>query len=92
MKNNWKENKIVKRIIELQKTYVFRHMYAGCYVGEDIEHMSKCSCCGTLSSSLESLYHKDPESNDGISICPTCSALWRAVGKKLMEEEKLETV
>jgi len=77
---NWKENKVVKRIYELRKEYEFRHLFAGCSsFGETkIEDMWECDCCGTLTDSTESLYHKKDE-NHGISICRTCSSLWRAV-------------
>lgn len=105
MKKNydWKKNKVVKRIIELQKTYVFRHMFAGtASFGEPhVWSMWECSCCGNLTARTESLYHKDPENTAGISICPTCSELWRAVGRyysdwkaellKYRTEEEIET-
>lgn len=77
---NWKENKVVKRIYELRKNYEFRHLFAGCSLfGEvEIENMWECDCCGTLTSSTESLYHKTDE-NKAISICGSCSDLWRVV-------------
>ncbi len=84
MKNyDWKENKVVKRIIELKETYMFRHMFAGCSsFGEPhVWGMWECGCCGNLTAHTESLYHKDPENTSGISICPVCSELWRAVGR-----------
>jgi hypothetical protein len=82
MKTDWRENRVVKRIYELRENYEFRHLFAGTtYWGDDtnpMKHMSECSCCGTLSRTLESLYHKT-DNNKSIGICPTCSDLWRAV-------------
>lgn len=77
---NWKENKIVKKIYELRKEYEFRHLFAGCcsWGKTKIENMWECDCCGTLTDSTESLYHKTDE-NKGISICGACSKLWRVV-------------
>jgi hypothetical protein len=78
-KKDWKENKIVKKIIKLNEDYEFRFAFAGCSsFGETkIENMWECKCCGTLTNSLESLYHKTKE--DGIGICSSCSNLWRAI-------------
>ena len=83
MKKNWKENRVVKKILELKKTYVFRHMYAGTSsFGEtNVWNMWECSCCGNLTKTTESLYHKDSDNYSGISICPVCSELWRAVSR-----------
>jgi len=80
-KEKWKNNKIVQKIIELRKDYEFRFMYAGCSMGFGeikIEDMWECDCCGTLASSLESVYHKT-DKNKSIGICPTCGELWRVV-------------
>ena len=81
MGNNWKENKIVKRIYELRKNYEFRHAYAGASCGfgtAKIENFWECDCCGTLTDNSESLYHKTEETKS-IGICPTCGNLWRTV-------------
>lgn len=80
-RKDWRENKVVKRIYELRKEYEFRHMYAGTIYWSDaspIKTMAECDCCGTLSSSMESVYHKT-DKYKSIGICPTCSDLWRAV-------------
>jgi hypothetical protein len=81
--NNWKENRVVKKIYELRKNYEFRFLYAGTMSwGETkIENMSECSCCGTLTDSIESLYHKTDKLKS-IGICKSCSDLWRVVPKK----------
>jgi hypothetical protein len=87
-KNNWEENKVVKRIYELRKEYEFRHMFAGCSMGfatPKIEDLWECDCCGTLMSSSESLYHKT-EQGKGISICRNCSELWRVVPCAVAEQ------
>ena len=78
--NNWKENKVVKRIYELRKEYEFRHLYAGTgYFGNTpIDSMWECDCCGNLTDSTESLYHKTNQQM-GIGICKVCSTLWRAI-------------
>jgi hypothetical protein len=78
-KNNWQENKVVKRIYDLRKEYEFHHLFAGCSMGltePKIEDLMQCDCCETLTSSIENLYHKT-EQGKGISICQNCSTLWR---------------
>jgi len=86
---NWKENKVVKRIYELRKEYVFKHLYAGsAFFGiSKVEDLWECDCCGTLTASSESLYHKTNE-RIGISICSTCSSLWRVVPIAETEENR----
>lgn len=81
--NNWQENEVVKRVIELQRTYVRRHAYAGIssFGVTNVWNLWKCDCCGTLTSHTESLYHKDDNNNTGISLCSVCSDLWNAVDR-----------
>jgi hypothetical protein len=96
-KKDWKKNRVVKRILELQLNYGFRHMYAGCAIGftgssepeEQLKEMWECDCCGTLTTNTESLYHRDPENMSGISICSSCSSLWRIVGGYVMKQEEM---
>ena len=80
MKNkNWKDNKVVKKIIELRKNYEFKHLYAGATTGfgeAKVEDLWECDCCGTLSNSLESVYHKT-DVTKSIGICTNCSRLWK---------------
>ena len=78
--NNWKENRVVKKIYELRQDYEFRFSYAGTmsWGTTKIENMYECDCCGTLMDSCEALYHKT-DNNKGISICRSCSDLWRVV-------------
>ena len=78
---NWKKNSVVKKIFALQKDYVFRFSYAGVFLGTNVWNMSECNCCGNLASNLESLYHRDVNSNSTIHICITCSELWKAVDR-----------
>jgi hypothetical protein len=73
MKNdNFKENKVIKRIYDLRKDYEFRHLFSGTYLGHNV----KCDCCEDLTGSVENLYYKK-EQNKIISICANCSNLWR---------------
>lgn len=89
MNNNWEKNEIVLKIYELRKDYEFRHLYAGTasYGMTDIEDMWECDCCGTLTDSTESLYHKTDEC-ESISICMGCSKLWRAIPEKIKKPER----
>ncbi|MCK9417557.1 hypothetical protein M0Q97_13025 [Candidatus Dojkabacteria bacterium] len=82
--NNWKENRIVKKIYELRKDYEFRFAFAGTtsWGSTKMENMYECACCGTLTDSVESLYHKTDNSKC-IGVCSSCSYLWRKVPKKL---------
>ena len=86
MNNNWQENEVVKKVIELQKTYVRKHMYAvtSCFGVTNVWNLWKCDCCGNLTSHTESLYHKDDSKNNtcyGIDLCSVCSNLWDAVAR-----------
>jgi hypothetical protein len=80
MKKDWKENNVVKKIYELRQYYEFKFLYAGTMSwGETkIENMYECDCCGTLMDSSVCLYHKT-DNNKSISICKSCSDLWRVV-------------
>jgi hypothetical protein len=80
--NNWKTNRVVLKILELQKEYEFHFAFAGTatWGKTNVWNMWTCDCCGNLTIRTENLYHKDHENISAISICPVCSELWRAVG------------
>lgn len=74
---NWKENKIVQKIYELRKHYIFKHLYASTTMyGCKVEDMWLCDCCETLIQSSECLYAKN-DSKKWIQICQNCADLWR---------------
>jgi hypothetical protein len=63
---------ILKKIEDLKKIYEIRHLYSG-----TAGFKLNCSCCGDETHNVENLYNKDPKKNDGISLCFSCSILWR---------------
>ena len=65
---------ILKKIKELKKIYEIKHLYSGIAGFKLI-----CSCCGNETYNVENLYNKDPEKNDGISLCFKCSMIWRDI-------------
>lgn len=58
--NNWKENKIVKKIYELRKNYEHKFSYGTIisFNKTKIENLHECACCGTLMKLPIILYHK----------------------------------
>jgi hypothetical protein len=83
IENNWQEHPVVIKIRELKKDYVQRFGFAGTatFGVPHVWSMWHCSACGNLTTHTESFYHKDNNNNSGISLCPNCSDLWRAIGR-----------
>ena len=92
---DWTKNRIVKRIYELRKNYGFRHMYAGSSISMfdeiKIENLWQCDCCGTLTQSIQSIYHIIDKNTSTKGLCSTCVDLWRVVpyeGTSKLENNK----
>lgn len=89
--SNWRENRVVKKIIKLRIEYRDYPIW-GTTIGYDdkvIENFNECKCCGTLTYHLNPIHHKK-DNNKIIRICDNCRELWSIIPEDIKVIRKLK--